>query len=107
MLPELDDAKPRLPPSAVDLGDGYVLLSKSDRYPVYPSHGTGGAVAVFLGHPMEMLKIRQWARLLLPNGQIARSAWRELLRTSENVRIARMIKVLFFRYVCVLLTFLI
>ena len=97
MLPELDDAKPRLPPSAVDLGDGYALLSKSDRYPVYPSHGTGGAVAVFLGHPMEMPKIRRWARLLLPNGQIARSAWRELLRTSENVRIARMIKVLFFQ----------
>ena len=97
MLPELDDATPRLPPSAVDLGDGYALLSKSDRYPVYPSHGTGGAVAVFLGHPMEMPKIRRWAWLLLPNGQIARSAWQELLRTSENVRIARMIKVLFFQ----------
>lgn len=108
-LPDLDDTRSALPPSAVDLGDGYALLHKSDKHFVNPSHGTMGAIAEFLDHPNPIPKIRRWARLLLPNGQIVRSAWREQLKSPDKLRIARMIKVitLFCRYFIVILILLV
>ena len=35
----------------------------------------------------------RWARLRLPNGQVARSAWREKLKPLEKLRTARNVKV--------------
>lgn len=58
----------------MDLRNGYVLLHKCDKHPVLPSHDTMGAIADFLDHPVPIPKIKWWARLLLPNGQVSRSA---------------------------------
>lgn len=38
-------------------------------------------------------QVVQWARLRLPNGQVARSAWKEDPKGMKNVRIAKMVKV--------------
>ena len=46
--------------------------------------------------------IVQWARLRLPNSQIARSAWKEKLKTIEEVQMARNVKV-FISSLCLLL----
>ncbi|KAG2146318.1 hypothetical protein DEU56DRAFT_731694, partial [Suillus clintonianus] len=37
-------------------------------------------------------KFKRWARLRLPNGQIARCAWKEKLKRAENVRMSRNVK---------------
>ena len=74
-LPELDDSIRGFPLGAEDLGDGYALLQKCDKIPVLPSHGTMGAISQFLNSPVPIPKIFRWARLLLPNGQIACSEW--------------------------------
>jgi hypothetical protein len=41
----------------------------------------------------DSLSVDRFARLLLPNGQIARSWWHEKKRPAEKVRIARNVKV--------------
>ena len=93
-LPELDNSQKGLPSGALDLGGGYALLRKRDKSPVYPSHGTGGAILDFLDRQIGPLpKIRRWARLLLPHGQIVHSAWRETLRATDKLRASRMVKV--------------
>jgi hypothetical protein len=38
-------------------------------------------------------KLRRWARLRLPNGQIARSAWKEKQKALDKVRMARNVRV--------------
>ena len=38
-------------------------------------------------------QVTRWARLRLPNGQIARSAWKECLKPIEQVRMARQVAV--------------
>ena len=93
-LPELDESHPCLPPGAVDLGDGFFLLNKSDKTFVNLSHGTAGFIWEFLDRPNPIPKIKRWARLLLPNGQITHSAWREQLRSPDNTRVSQMIKIL-------------
>ncbi|KAG1905035.1 uncharacterized protein F5891DRAFT_922696, partial [Suillus fuscotomentosus] len=41
----------------------------------------------------------KWSRLLLPNGQIARSAWREKLRSLDKTRMSRNVKLLINRQI--------
>ena len=94
-LPDLDQSEANhLRTIVVNLGEGYVLLHKRDKVPVLPSDGTGGAIWEFLGRN-GIPKIRRWARVQLPTGQIARSAWREKRKTSDKLRISRMVKVSF------------
>jgi hypothetical protein len=38
-------------------------------------------------------KIARWARLRLPTGQVARSAWKEKEKAAEKIRRARCVKV--------------
>jgi hypothetical protein len=38
------------------------------------------------------LAVRRWARLRLPNGQVARSMWKESLKPLTKIRIARNVK---------------
>ncbi|KAG1792516.1 uncharacterized protein HD556DRAFT_1239417 [Suillus plorans] len=92
-MPELGDPPKGLPPGAVDLGDGYILLHKQDRYPLFPAVGdVAEAIQDFLGHGRILPCIKRWARLLLPNGQVARSAWRETLKSLEQTRMSRNVK---------------
>jgi hypothetical protein len=93
LVPELDPAKP-LPRGAIPLGDGYILLRARDKSDyVFPHPNEADAVRAFLTAHGEMTasSTRRWARLRLPNGQLARSRWRELL--NKNTRNSRNIKV--------------
>jgi hypothetical protein len=45
-------------------------------------------------NPNSWPRIIRWARLRLPNGQIARSAWKEKMKPLEAVRMARNVKVI-------------
>ncbi|KAF8546005.1 hypothetical protein OG21DRAFT_1528114 [Imleria badia] len=73
IMPELDSPSKSLPHGSINVGDGYVLLRKCSKYPVSPN-GT------------------KWVWLLLPNGQIARLAWRETLKSEESLQVSRNIK---------------
>ncbi|KAG2039117.1 hypothetical protein BDR03DRAFT_1009314 [Suillus americanus] len=77
---------------AVDIGDRYTLLRKRDRSAAYPVGDHAVAIANFLGNGQVVPRIRRWARLLLPNGQIARSRWREALKPLEKTRMSRNVK---------------
>ncbi|KAG1851567.1 hypothetical protein C8R48DRAFT_612469 [Suillus tomentosus] len=90
MLPQFDHAENLHPRGSRDLGNGYILLTKSDKKPVVVNGLQSAAIADFLGRPSP--KFCRWARLHLPNGQIARSAWTETQKSPEDVCMARNIK---------------
>ncbi|KAG0692739.1 hypothetical protein DFH29DRAFT_1008189 [Suillus ampliporus] len=91
MVPNLEEPKPALPRTAIDLGDGYALLRKRDPYDVRPEGGAARVIQEYLGVDV---KIRCWARLCLPNGQTARTAWRETEKPAAKVRVSRNVKFL-------------
>ncbi|KIJ07609.1 hypothetical protein PAXINDRAFT_90134 [Paxillus involutus ATCC 200175] len=92
-MPELGIPPKGLPDGAEDLGGGYVLLRKRERYLFSPPMQETQAIQTFLGldpnQPAPHFKFRRWARLRLKNGQIARSAWRETLKAVHNLRVSR------------------
>lgn len=100
IVPGLLALRDNIPAGSKVLGDGYILL--------HPQETTIGDVS-----PMEALAImelwdsqgwlnkdswpravKRWARLWLPNGQVARSRWTEL-RSQRPYRRARIVKVSF------------
>jgi hypothetical protein len=98
MIPDLEfDAENTIPQGAKDLGDGYVLLRARDRTARQISSSECQALQKYLEETHErnnvlenwVPKILRWARLRLPNGQVARSAWKEKLKPLEKVRMAR------------------
>ena len=92
-MPELDDSNAALPYGSVDVGDGYVLLQKRAKHPIIPRGDEATAVLDFLDPGYALPRITKWAWLRLPNGQIARSAWREKLHLPEQIRVSRNVKV--------------
>ncbi|KAJ2921645.1 hypothetical protein H1R20_g15449, partial [Candolleomyces eurysporus] len=101
--PELVRSPPSTPSLSDDLGEGFLFLSARERTPRTHSGEIGDTLrryfiqeeAVFGNIPPPQWlgpKIRRWARLKLPNGQIARSAWKEQNKPSEKVRQARCVK---------------
>jgi hypothetical protein len=97
MFPILNEEKSKIPRGALDLGRGYVLLRARDRYLHKLSGHELAAVTradIQLEYPIhDYLAVHRWARLRLPNGQIARSAWKESLKPLTKVRMARNVKV--------------
>jgi hypothetical protein len=87
MLPELDPQSSSIPRGATDLRNDYVLLPKRDRYPTKIVTDEQHVIAAYLGHPA-VPKLRRWAWLRLPNGQVACSQFMELVKAPENVRMA-------------------
>jgi hypothetical protein len=96
-IPELLPEPPGLPRGACDLGNGYALLGPRELRDIEPlissafhdfaeTHG-------WRTTSNESLMVHRFARLLLPNGQTARSWWQEQKRPSDRVRIARNVKV--------------
>lgn len=91
---------PPFPMGSILLDSGYVLLGAKDKY--------SQALPPFLSQLIQQnlpttrvtlstsqnIKLIQWARLKLPNGQIARSLWKEKEKHSDRLRIARNIKVI-------------
>lgn len=92
MIPHLDPPENTNPRASADLGNGYTLLAKRDKYITMVHGDEARVIAHYLGLP-HTPKIRRWARLRLPNGQIAQSEYQELQRAPENVRMARNVKV--------------
>jgi hypothetical protein len=101
MKPELDDSADRTPKGSLDLGDGFMLLRAKQRYPTLCTRPESNSIRAYMNgvqsDPNDIasapLKITRWARIRLPTGQVARSAWKENLKPSEKLRMARCIKV--------------
>ncbi len=98
MIPQFAKPEKGLPYGAIDLHEGFVLLRAKDSIDRNAEELERRAILQFFGQPdlgqKEMsVKVRKWARLLLPNGQIARSAWKETLKKLEQVRMSRNVKV--------------
>ena len=90
IYPDLDPkAGFHLPRSATDLGNGYIALRPRDRYPAQIPE----PAAEILSQAVNLSKIRQWGRVCLPNGQIARSLWSEKRRTGQKIRVSCNVKV--------------
>ncbi|KIK74860.1 hypothetical protein PAXRUDRAFT_19473 [Paxillus rubicundulus Ve08.2h10] len=91
-LPELDEPAKGLPYGTIDLKGGYALLHKRAKCSTLPDALVAQAIRNYLPHCEELPRITKWARLLLPNGQIARLAWREMLKPPEQLRISHNVK---------------
>ncbi|KAG1794936.1 uncharacterized protein BJ212DRAFT_1411912 [Suillus subaureus] len=80
IIPSLDTSDMKhLPRFAKDLGSGYALLKCQDQTSHATTFSNDGTI-----------RVCQWAHLQLPNGQIARSLWKEThfnARQSQNVKI--------------------
>jgi hypothetical protein len=96
--PELDSAK-RDPHGSIDIGHGYILLGPKDDKPHNLSHVEQTALAKFysgLSNPRSIRaprSIYRWGRLQIPTEQVARSYWKEVIRSSRTARTDRNLKV--------------
>nr|GAT49564.1 predicted protein [Mycena chlorophos] len=97
MAPHLDRKSRKaetLPRYAVDCGAGYVLLRRRDRRPITVQNKVyARAMRKQLDLPRGAIELKRWARVRLPNGQIARSVFAEEHISRRNIRVARMVKV--------------
>ena len=100
MIPDLEPSKDRLPRGAKPLGDGYCLLRAKDSSKqlvldepaqAIQAYYEAAAPEEFEGNDTQVI---QWAHLSLPNGQIARSAWKERLRLQDQIQTAHNVKVM-------------
>ncbi|KZV99848.1 hypothetical protein EXIGLDRAFT_605347 [Exidia glandulosa HHB12029] len=104
MCPEIqldDDDDDDLPANAIDSGNGYVLLGKRATGRKSVSEEESKALydyVVAKSGPLPPAtvwapQIMKWARLRLPNGQIARSVFKECGKSLQNLRNTRNVKV--------------
>jgi hypothetical protein len=90
LWPELDpDSDQSLPAFSMDLGHGYILLRPRDKH-VFTATGSQGEK---LYDTIGRNTIKRWGRLRLPNGQVARSVYKEDKSTLLNQRVSRNVKV--------------
>jgi len=93
LCPELDSTLDHSTPAhSLDIGQGYILLRPRDRRAVSLS---GIAIFETVRNAIGRTTISRWGRLQLPNGQVARSRYKEDKSTRSNQRISRNVKVLF------------
>lgn len=99
MIPDIEPPEDRLPRGAKDLGDGFVLLTATDNTSRDVEQCEAKAISDYLvksgQHVAENWKpkVVRWARLRLPNGQVARSRWKEDLKPIDRIRTSRNVKV--------------
>ena len=102
MYPAFADETAPPPTNSLDAGEGYLLLRARDSTEHYVTPCEGQALHNFLreqhtlpANPHWDPFVRRWARLRLPNGQIARCAWKEsaLEARGRKPRRAHMVKV--------------
>ena len=99
LAPDFFPVAAKLPSGACDIGGNYVLLGPRELHEMDAK--TLEAFIQFSDSHLwrikkstsESINIDRFARLLLPNGQIARSWWHEKKRPVEKVRVARNVKV--------------
>ncbi|KAJ7127982.1 hypothetical protein C8R44DRAFT_616530 [Mycena epipterygia] len=99
MIPDLEPPE-KLPRGSEELGSGYVLLRAKDEYNQVIHGAQGDAIQEYLEAVTGVVSpdhfrpsLQRWARLRLPNGQIARSAWKEKQKALNKVRMARNVRV--------------
>ncbi|TFK58392.1 hypothetical protein BDN72DRAFT_782146 [Pluteus cervinus] len=99
MFPDLELIEPQKPPkNSLYVGEGYRLLRAKDKVIRHVTEVEGKAIMEYWntqGWPNSEAwprAVRRWARLQLPNGQIARSKWGEE-RSRRKLRCTRMVKV--------------
>ena len=97
MYPEIEFqmAEPR---GSLDMGQGYILLGPKDTKPYSLSPNEQETVSNFfanLPNPdyIQRRSVYRWGRLQLPTGQVARSRWKEVDRSSKAARTDRNVKV--------------
>ncbi|KAH8087197.1 hypothetical protein BXZ70DRAFT_994729 [Cristinia sonorae] len=98
MIPGLEPDMNIFPRGSVDLRDGYVLLAAHDKWfrDIPAAHQR--AIKMYLASQGDYwdiclpIQVKKWARLRLPNSQIARSAWKECQKPLESVRMSRNVK---------------
>lgn len=73
----------QLPRGAMNIGSGYILLrAKNDLHDILPCE----SAAIEAATDSRPGAVTRWARVQLPNGQIARSRWKEALKPVEKLR---------------------
>jgi hypothetical protein len=105
-FPAFHEKDDTLPQYSLDLGHGYAFLRAKEKYSrKLEDHAQAQVVsAYFLEREAECgnfpdddswdgLRVARWARLRLPNGQTARSKWKEDKMTTPNRRRACCVKV--------------
>ncbi|KAF8059565.1 hypothetical protein FPV67DRAFT_1425563 [Lyophyllum atratum] len=100
MVPKLDRHAGReglVPRGGKDLGDGYVLLRAMDSCARSISVAEAEAFRAYLENDNQITPttdptLVRWARLRLPNGQVAHSLWKEALKPLYKLRMARNVK---------------
>jgi hypothetical protein len=100
IVPDLEPVNNSLPRGSEDLGSGFILLRARDRVDRKVSNPHElHAIQTYLERngcilpePWEP-RVRRWARVRLPNGQVARSSWKESLKRIDRLRISRNLKV--------------
>ncbi len=112
-LLDSDTRNPPAPYGSVDISEGFVLLRARDPKCTHPHkliHGRGyEAIKVFwedFRSPNDLKRVpmfARWARLRLPNQQIARSLWKESMKPIQKCRTSRNVKV---RFSCIYLCFI-
>ena len=96
LIPDLEPDTDALPRGAEDLDNGYVLLRAKDEYNQLIHGAAGDAIKTFLEEANDTVypdslspSLQRWARLRIPNGQIARTAWKEKQKALNKVRMSR------------------
>ena len=94
LWPSIERVK-KAPRGSIDIGSGYVLLGPKDAQPYLLSTAEKDAYNLFHSNlgPITMRSVYRWARLQIPNGQIACSFWKEVVRTSNGAWTDRNVKV--------------
>ena len=109
MIPKLDkdtQNEGKIPRGACDLGHNYILLRAMDTCARDITDSQAAALKKYLDTDPACNRdeipgnwdptVVRWSRLRLPNGQVARSAWKESFKPLENVRMARNVKASYF-----------
>lgn len=102
IIPDLEPPENPLPSTALQIGNGFALLAATEAKPIHmitPAEKL--AIDNFIKkidpqlNPSSWYKLMRWARLRLPNGQVARSRWKEEKMKKDKIRMARNVKVSF------------
>ncbi|EKM53875.1 uncharacterized protein PHACADRAFT_209723 [Phanerochaete carnosa HHB-10118-sp] len=100
MFPEVEPEPPSLPRGAHPLDSEHALLRKHEQkistLPTAEAEVTRNFVAsqdvAISNNWQNEPSLARWARLRLPNGQTARSAWGDEGKDTNNIRMSRMVK---------------
>lgn len=98
LIPDIEADSDRLPHCTRDLGDGFAFRTAKDTAARLVTNCENEAIQVFLEQAGVVLaedwepKVVRWARLSLPNGQIARARWKEekkiVVHMARNVKVS-------------------